>query len=285
MTRDALASMVVDGYLAQLGGWAGDNHWSWSIVTDLVHAKPDVAWPMLLELIARAPDGNLSEVAAGPLEDYLSEHGPRVIDAVEAEAQTNPRLRHALAMVWQLGMTDDVWSRVQALADSTLAVAMELEPPDDWTAHRIEVRLDWMPAFTAGVLTDVDAKRLLEALREAKPDGQDAWRTPVVVELRVWSGSEPLPVAPIDLLAQAVDLLETGGIIENRDQVRQGRFVDLRGAVPELLLEVQRMPEDQIEAFDSTEPFDEAIVQEDIETLRAELEALRAAGPAAGDGR
>ena len=84
----ALKDVVIDAYVAQGDGAGGDNHWSWNVVQELLGAPPDVLWPILLELIARAPDRQLGHIAAGPVEDFISRFGGRVIEAVEKAANT-----------------------------------------------------------------------------------------------------------------------------------------------------------------------------------------------------
>ena len=59
------------------------------------------------------PAEAFSLLAAGPLEDLLSEHGPVFIDRLEQEATASKRFDHLLGGVWRLSMTDDVWNRVQ----------------------------------------------------------------------------------------------------------------------------------------------------------------------------
>ena len=66
MANDTLAAMVVDGHLEQLQGWPGDLHRSWSVVHDLVLGKPEVAWPLQLELVRRCPDENLNKASRSP---------------------------------------------------------------------------------------------------------------------------------------------------------------------------------------------------------------------------
>jgi len=53
-------------------------------------------------------------LAAGPLEDLLSSFGPDYIDRVETLARDDGRFKLLLGGVWRLGMTDDVWGRMQA---------------------------------------------------------------------------------------------------------------------------------------------------------------------------
>lgn len=92
-------------------GWASDRMYS------ILDGAPEIAWEIIVELVDRAPsDGSLSFFAAGPLEDLLSKDGPDFIDRVEGRAAMNERFRRAVGMLRRLGMADDVWARVQAIA-------------------------------------------------------------------------------------------------------------------------------------------------------------------------
>jgi len=110
----ALKDVLIDAYIAQGDDAGGENHWSWNVVYELLEAPPDVLWPILLELIARAPDRHLGYIAAGIVEDFLSRWGDRVIDAVETQANADARFRRVLRGVWKLGMTKEVYARVVA---------------------------------------------------------------------------------------------------------------------------------------------------------------------------
>jgi hypothetical protein len=92
-------------------GWASDRMYS------ILDGAPEIAWEIIVELVDRAPsDGSLSFFAAGPLEDLLSKDGPDFIDRVEERSAMNERFRRAVGMLHRLGMADDVWGRVQAIA-------------------------------------------------------------------------------------------------------------------------------------------------------------------------
>jgi hypothetical protein len=92
-------------------GWASDRMYS------MLDGAPEVAWEIIVELVDRAPsEDSLSYFAAGPLEDLLSRNGPDFIDRVESRAATHERFRRAVGMLRRLGMTDDVWGRVRAIA-------------------------------------------------------------------------------------------------------------------------------------------------------------------------
>jgi hypothetical protein len=50
----------------------------------------------------------LSNLAAGPLEDYLVAHGETEIERVERLAKHDPSLRDLLAQTWKNSMSDEV---------------------------------------------------------------------------------------------------------------------------------------------------------------------------------
>ena len=54
------------------------------------------------------------QLASGPLEDLLSENGPQLIERIELEARKNPAFNLLLGGVWQGGMSNDIWGRIQA---------------------------------------------------------------------------------------------------------------------------------------------------------------------------
>ena len=84
---------------------------------DLIREQPERGWPLALTLCERlTPDEEaVALLAAGPLENLLSEHGPSFIDRVEARAATDEKLNHLLGGVWRLSMSGDVWARVQRM--------------------------------------------------------------------------------------------------------------------------------------------------------------------------
>jgi hypothetical protein len=76
------------------------------ILFDQCHEDPETAWLVILRIIEHdlTPE-QMANLAAGPLEDLLSLHGPNFIDRVETEARRNPRFNNLLGGVWQLNMT------------------------------------------------------------------------------------------------------------------------------------------------------------------------------------
>jgi hypothetical protein len=98
------------------------------VLNDLAYDEPELAWDVIKSVIGRYDDTEvfneqptearriLGMTAAGPLEDLLANHGPRLIERVEDEAKRDRRMSWALGCVWKNSMTDDVWTRVQRAA-------------------------------------------------------------------------------------------------------------------------------------------------------------------------
>ncbi len=91
MTSDEdLREAIINGYLAQTGDWAGDNHWAWEVITTLVSKAPTLGWPILRDLVERAPDDALAEIGAGPLEDLIAFHGFQTIGSSRRRRAARP---------------------------------------------------------------------------------------------------------------------------------------------------------------------------------------------------
>jgi hypothetical protein len=56
-------------------------------------------------------------LSAGALEDILAKRGEEYIGRVELLAANDPKFKYLLGGVWQNAMSDEVWSRVQAVAE------------------------------------------------------------------------------------------------------------------------------------------------------------------------
>jgi Family of unknown function (DUF6869) len=80
-----------------------DRHGFWAVeaMNALVRTHPDEAWPMILRLVERSPDDRvLANVAAGPLEDLLTQQPHAFIDRVEKLAREDAKFRRCLSGVW-----------------------------------------------------------------------------------------------------------------------------------------------------------------------------------------
>jgi hypothetical protein len=112
---------LIQEYIAYGEAPRGQENWGWASARmyALLEGVPELAWALIVEMIERAPsDASLGFLAASPLEDLLSENGIDFIDRVEQRARESRPFHRALGMLRRLGMTDDVWRRVQSSAKS-----------------------------------------------------------------------------------------------------------------------------------------------------------------------
>lgn len=92
--------------------------WACDEVYCLASDSPETALDVILLILAKdSSDHILANLSAGPLESLLSDHGDRVIGRVHAEAERNPLFRKLLGGVWQNGMSDALWTKVQSIWD------------------------------------------------------------------------------------------------------------------------------------------------------------------------
>ena len=126
--EDILAAIPLDRerlmqeYIAYGEASLGQENWGWASnrMYSLIERVPELAWTLILEMIERAPsDASLGFIAASPLEELLSKDGPDFVDRVEKRAVDSSQFRRALGMLRRLGMTDEVWRRVQLAARTT----------------------------------------------------------------------------------------------------------------------------------------------------------------------
>jgi hypothetical protein len=86
---------------------------------DVLHMPfeaPEETWRFIQAVIRLCEEEDvLGSLAAGPIEDLLSQHGEDFIGRLESFARDNPRFRAVLRGVWKGSMSDDVWEELQAL--------------------------------------------------------------------------------------------------------------------------------------------------------------------------
>lgn len=88
---------------------------AWEHVNRLVQESSGAGFEVILAILAATDDAEvLANLAAGPLEDLLSLHGPDSIGAVEDTARVDARFRQLLWGIWPGRMAQDVWTRVEA---------------------------------------------------------------------------------------------------------------------------------------------------------------------------
>ncbi len=105
--------------------WLADHHeddgdpddmaWSDLCVFEL-DAHPELLWSFVLRALRKAETvWQAGLVAAGPLEELLTNHGADFIDRLEDQARRSPRIRYALTGVWTQDIQDrDIRGRIEA---------------------------------------------------------------------------------------------------------------------------------------------------------------------------
>jgi hypothetical protein len=95
-----------------------EKFWSFEEMDRLRRSDPERCWSVILTIFdqARTDDVVLSNLAAGPLEDLLADHGERFIGRVETLARQEPRFRFTTQMVWRNSISAPVWARLRKAA-------------------------------------------------------------------------------------------------------------------------------------------------------------------------
>jgi hypothetical protein len=94
-----------------------ENFWAYSKLCDLCDDDPEICLKAI-EII-RSKDGSekiLSNLAAGPLEDLLSQHGEIFIERFEKMAKVDAQFKKLLGAVWQNSIPDHIWKRIKSVA-------------------------------------------------------------------------------------------------------------------------------------------------------------------------
>jgi hypothetical protein len=118
--REIAQTWIQFHYLSEGSAERNGLFWAYELLDDLVKENPEEAWKVI-EIIRRSDGGDviLSNLAAGPLEDLLCEHGDLFIDCIENAAKDDAPFRKLLGAVWKSRMADSIWARVQAVAWAT----------------------------------------------------------------------------------------------------------------------------------------------------------------------
>lgn len=91
------------------------------------HDEPEHAWKAILRIVEsldleelRSASGDArmiaSNLAAGPLESLLNNHGARFISQIQEQAKADSRFAWVLSGVWPSQIAEPVWTKVRQLA-------------------------------------------------------------------------------------------------------------------------------------------------------------------------
>jgi hypothetical protein len=74
---------------------------AWSRIEKIVRSDPDKGWALIVALADRAPDQDAVDLlGAGPLEDFVREHGMEYIDQIDDAATRSQKFRSALTYTY-----------------------------------------------------------------------------------------------------------------------------------------------------------------------------------------
>ena len=169
-----------------------DHHgstWAWDELNDLIQADPLAAWRIVQVMVAFVPDyGTLAAVAAGPVEDLLSDNED--FEPMRREVEINLRFRICLRAAY--GLPDDLQRYAdEALPDEPLPPSVDAPIP---SADQVAVMVAWFHhSDTSWATTFLD-----EQIRD---DPGGAWRI-VRLLLRL---SDDVPERREDVLLFAVE--------------------------------------------------------------------------------
>lgn len=87
---------------------------AWVRLVDMCSKDPENAWLVIQEIASREISKEIiANLAAGPLEDLLAQHGPAFIDRIEEKARNDSKFNLILGGVWQNTIMNEVWERVK----------------------------------------------------------------------------------------------------------------------------------------------------------------------------
>jgi hypothetical protein len=121
LATPATMDELVAGWLAETPRPArqrDEDAWAYDAIYDLLSDQPELLLEFIDAVMEAGPDDfQEANLAAGPLEDLLGQHGEAVIDAVELKARREPAFRRLLGGVSGSGMRPDLWRRVRVAAN------------------------------------------------------------------------------------------------------------------------------------------------------------------------
>jgi hypothetical protein len=96
--------------------------WASDYLDHLVSNEPEVAWTIIIRLVAISPsDSILASIAAGPLEDLLVNHGPGFAERAVALSKQDARFRKCLRGAWLGRSTDGTRQKIkEAVGDEPI---------------------------------------------------------------------------------------------------------------------------------------------------------------------
>jgi hypothetical protein len=105
-------------WIAEAKGQLGDHNTGINLVA-WANDNPEAAFSVIQTILELSANDEVlfTQVAAGPLESFLSTCPDHFFESVCQVARIDPRLRKALQHVWQCGMSDARYKRIRDFAN------------------------------------------------------------------------------------------------------------------------------------------------------------------------
>lgn len=85
----------------------------------MIESDEERAWRVILTILKKDNSAAImANLAAGPMEDILVQHGDVLMERVQAKFEKDPDFKKVITDVWQSGMPEDVWLKIVALKES-----------------------------------------------------------------------------------------------------------------------------------------------------------------------
>jgi len=92
------------------------DFWSFEKLSEFCRKNPEDAWRVIVKIYENHPDEKiLSNLAAGPLEDLLVNHGRLALIWIDQYCMNESDLVKVLQMVWRNAMSEEVWGGLNRL--------------------------------------------------------------------------------------------------------------------------------------------------------------------------
>ncbi|MEJ2424936.1 MAG: hypothetical protein P8101_10840 [Candidatus Thiodiazotropha sp.] len=97
-----------------------ETHWTDDhLINLMIRGEIEELWQFVLRAYKRdLTQEVIGVLSAGALEDVLAARGDDYIGRIELLAANDPKFKYLLGGVWQNSMSNEIWSRVQAAAES-----------------------------------------------------------------------------------------------------------------------------------------------------------------------
>ena len=95
-----------------------DTFWAFSFLDDLTSDHPEESYEVILKILKKEiPEEMIVSLGCGALESLLSYNGERIIDRLEKDIKSNPKLLQALTHTWKFNTSNQLYERVKKLIE------------------------------------------------------------------------------------------------------------------------------------------------------------------------